>query len=346
MKNRRFRQIRWGALALLVGGVWGFCYCPGAGEWYARHCYPSISYGLSRLASVVPFSLEEVLVIGGGAAALVAMMAARSQGVRWRKLAAVVLESVLWLYVWFYWAWGMNYFRAGLLERVGVEHAVYDETRFRAFLADYTSRLNAAYLPEQPLDLPVLQELLQTAFGQVEAVYGLCRPYPFQHPKRSCCNALYSGVGVLGYMGPFFAESHVNHDLLVRQYPFTYAHELSHLLGVSSEAEANYWAYRICISSTDAYVRFCGYYGLLGYVLTNAQGALPQEDFVAWWQTVRPEVRRAYREHRLYWRQKYSPLLGHVQDKLYTLYLKGNKISSGQKNYAQVIDLLLSLSAL
>jgi len=39
---------------------------------------------------------------------------------------------------------------------------------------------------------------------------------------------------------------------------------------------------------------------------------------------------------------KYSPLIGDVQDWIYDLYLKGNKIESGRKNYSEVIGLLIS----
>ena len=39
----------------------------------------------------------------------------------------------------------------------------------------------------------------------------------------------------------------------------------------------------------------------------------------------------------------YSTLLGEVQNKIYNLFLKGNNIPSGRKNYAEVIGILLSL---
>lgn len=46
-------------------------------------------------------------------------------------------------------------------------------------------------------------------------------------------NDLYSAVGVLGFMWPFFNEIQLNGELLPEQLPFCYAHELSHQLGVS-----------------------------------------------------------------------------------------------------------------
>lgn len=39
---------------------------------------------------------------------------------------------------------------------------------------------------------------------------------------------------------------------------------------------------------------------------------------------------------------KYSPLVGNIQDWIYDLYLKGNKIESGRKNYSEVVGLLIS----
>ena len=54
-----------------------------------------------------------------------------------------------------------------------------------------------------------------------------------------------SRVAVTGYMGPFFTEFNLNQELLSVEYPFTYAHELAHRLGIASEAEANLYAYLV-----------------------------------------------------------------------------------------------------
>ncbi|MCB6276689.1 DUF3810 family protein, partial [Phocaeicola vulgatus] len=50
-----------------------------------------------------------------------------------------------------------------------------------------------------------------------------------------------------------------------------------------------------------------------------------------------------YEYKRMYWHERYSTLLGEVQNKIYNLFLKGNNIPSGRKNYAEVIGILLSL---
>ena len=144
-------------------------------------------------------------------------------------------------------------------------------------------------------------------------------------------------------MGPFFAEAQLNADLPDVQYPFTYAHEFSHVLGVSNEAEANYWAYRACTESPSTALQYCGYFGILPYVLSNASHLLSKDDFQTWLQTIRPEVKEQFNQKNEYWRNLYSPLIGSIQDFSYNLFLKGNQIPSGKKNYAEVIGLLLSL---
>lgn len=56
----------YGRLALLAAGVLYTLVCrymAGAGEWYARQVYPVVSGFLSAMSSIVPFSLEEWLVV-------------------------------------------------------------------------------------------------------------------------------------------------------------------------------------------------------------------------------------------------------------------------------------------
>ena len=224
-----------------------------------------------------------------------------------------------------------------------VEPAGYDEQAFHRFLVSYTDSLNQSYTAEVKTDLERMRQEIKEIYRQVPSMYGLALSRDYQHPKQVWFNPLYSGVGVLGYMGPFFAESQLNEELLPVQLPFTYAHELSHLLGVSNEAEANYWAYRVCRSSKRPAVRYSAYFGLLPYVLVNASSVLTEEEFREWIKTIRPEVVKDYEYKRMYWNERYSTLLGEVQNKIYNLFLKGNNIPSGRKNYAEVIGILLSL---
>ncbi len=318
-------------------------YMPDIAEWYAQTIYPPLSTALSAFSSLFPFPLEEILVISLILVLILSPIRLRKKGICLRKIFFREGEMLAWIYVWFYLGWGLNYYRHHIYTRLQTPPVAYEEQHFKDFLKDYTEKLNATYQPQTKIEGRVLRGHVGTFYAKLPAVYGLSKPRSWQIPKDFILTPLYSKVGVLGSMGPFFSEAQLNADLLEVQYPFTYAHEFSHLLGVSNEAEANYWAYRACTESDSPTLQYCGYFGLLPYVISNASHLLPKEDFRTWIQTLRPEVKEQYNAKNRYWQERYSPLIGNIQDFTYNLFLKGNKIPSGKKNYAEVIGLLLSL---
>lgn len=342
-KPRIIGRCRWALL--LVGLVFVvLCrYMPHLAEWYARMVYPSLSGILSAFSSLFPFPLMEVFVVGLILVLILCPIRLRKKGNRLRKIIFREVEILAWVYVWFYLGWGLNYYRYHIHTRLQTPPVAYEEQHFKDFLKEYTGQLNDTYQASTKIDSEELREHVVSFYTHLSPVYGLSKPQAWQTPKEFIFTPLYSKVGVLGSMGPFFAEAQLNADLPEVQYPFTYAHEFSHLLGVSNEAEANYWAYRACTESSSKALQYCGYFGLLPYVVSNASRLLPEEDFKAWTQTIRPEVREQFNRKNDYWRRKYSPFIGSIQDFSYNLFLKGNKIASGKKNYAEVIGLLLSL---
>ena len=124
--------------------------------------------------------------------------------------------------------------------------------------------------------------------------------------------------------------------------PSSYAHELSHLLGVSNEDEANFWAYQICKNSYIPAVKYSAYYSLLPYVLSNASRVLDEEEYKMYVLSIKPEIRQQLAEQQKFWRSKYSKTLGKIQSVIYDSMLKVNKIPSGTKNYSQVIELIIA----
>lgn len=343
MKRGRQSYIADGALALMFVCVILCSRSPVLGEWYARNLYPTVSLALSFVSAAVPISLDEVFVIGAVACMIIALIVAIVRHCGWKKIVLNCIRCIVGIYVWFYFGWGMNYFRYSIYERASVKRAAYNEAAFKEFLSEYTERLNENYVEAFDLEQRYIETNIKSEYDKVNKKYGLTKAQAFQHPKRSVCNGLYSSVGVLGYMGPFFCESHLNHDLLPNQLPFTYAHELSHLLSVSNEAEANWWAYKVCTSSSDTTIRYSGYYGIFGYVIKNARRLLSKEDYKTWVGTVRDEIKDDFMQQQEYWHDKYSPTIGKIQDWVYDLFLKGNKIKTGKQNYAEVVGIIMSI---
>lgn len=338
------RYLSYGLWLVLLAGILVCRYNVVAGEWYALHFYPVVSAVLSSLTGWIPFSLEEMLVVGG-AVGMTIYPIIMWRKKKWRQILRAEVEFLLWIYVWFYWGWGMNYFRQTFFHRAGVKPLAYDEQQFCEFLSSYTDSLNGAYYMVSLLDKETVHKEVLQIFSRIPTHYGLQLPSKVVSPKRVMFSALYSSVGVLGYMGPFFNEMQLNARLLTVQYPFTYAHELSHLLGVSNEAEANFWAYYTCTSSRNPYIRYAGYFGLLPYVAGNAQRLLSEERYSIWIKSIRPEVIKEFQAERKFWHAQYSPMIGAIQDWAYDHFLKANQIPAGKKNYAEVIQMIMAFDA-
>ena len=316
------------------------------GEWYSVVIYPVVSGFLSYAVSWIPFSLEEIVVAGAVLLLVFIIVNGIRKKIGFVKVLSQACEFLLWIYVWFYIGWGCNYYRESIYTRLGVERQAYDESVFKDFITDYADSLNSTY-EALPNDLfyvgyDYFEDHVKYAFAALPPSAGLSAPRQWQHPKRLLFNGLYSSVGVMGFVGPFFCETQLNADLLPAQLPFVYAHEFSHLLGVSSEDEANFWGYVICTGSDVPVVRYSGYYSVLPYVLVNASQVLSEEEYRSFVSAVNPEIIALYNAQRDYWNEKYSKILGDIQSSVYNAFLKGNKVSSGTASYLEVIDMIIS----
>ena len=328
-------------LTLLVAFILAARGSAAAGEWYATTIYPAVSAALSWSVSWIPFSMEEIFIVGAVILAAVVVVKGVMQRKRWWRILLPVGEIAAWIVVWFYIGWGMNYFRENIYGRTSVGRQQFSQERFEKFLQGYVENLNGSFTEDSLPDN--FKDDIKARFARIPSQMGLCAPREWQQDKKLLFNSLYSSVGVLGFMGPYFAEFQVNGELLPQQLPHCYAHEMSHLLGVSNEDEANYWAYTICTASDIPAVRYSGYFSLLPYVLSNARKVLLPDDYKDLLQSINPQILRQLDSQQKYWRGKYNPTLGTVQGYLYDLMLKGNKIPTGTKNYAQVIELVIAM---
>lgn len=316
---------------------------PLVAQWYAEVCYPLIARALSRVSSVTILSIDELAILLAGVWLLGIVVLWCFHRLRLKRFLYAFVLSMLWIYVWFYMAWGNNYFRSHIYTRAEVAPVAYNDSLFEHFAFQFADSLNAVYTLADLTDVDSMIAQVTQYYQHLPSSMGLLAPSECRKPKTLLFNRLYTSVGVLGFMGPFFNEFHLNADLLPMQYPFTYAHELSHTLGVTNEAEANYWAFCACNASSIPSVRYSAYLAVFPYVVGNAYQAFPPDMFKDWMQHIPTEVVSDYERQRTFWKEHYSPLLGAVQDYIYQLYLKGNNIPSGTRNYAEVVQLLLSL---
>lgn len=330
-------------LIILLVGITLMQLIPSWGHCYSNLVYPKLSWVITAFSSWIPFSIGDLFItLSIVALVCVPIFVYFKYHVKWRRLLRYCGEYLLWIYIWFYAAWGLNYSQIHFLSRTNIQPATYTSALFNRFIDRYITLLNNSYIDSVANKKAVKIEVPRLYMQISDSLKIHAPQHAYLRPKAMLFSNFISSVGVSGYMGPFFNEFHLNSNLLPIDYPATYAHEFAHLLGISQEAEANFYAYEICTRSSYKSIRFSGYFFVLGYVLRNAKMVMTDEQFNRIKTIIRPEIKQLYYYHRCYWRALYSPLLGALQNKLYELYLKSNKIENGQRNYSQVVELLIS----
>ena len=332
-------------LILLALVIWCMRSAPAA-DFYAAHVYPAISSGLSRVASFVGVSLMEITVVLLVIAFIAIIVRAVRHHTGFFKCLWKEIKLLAWAFVWFYAAWGLNYYRSDIFTRTESVSTPYEEAEFHEFLDEFAEQLNGNWCAIPQIDADAVEQHVKAWYATLPAEVGLCRPKAWQHPKRTIFNRIYSAVGVLGYIGPFFDEMHINRDVRPLEYPFIFAHEYSHVLGVSNEAEANFWAFENCRHSTAQEFRYSAWFMLLTHTAGNIRSLLGDEAFEAWLGTLRPEIHADLEASRAYWRDLRWPWLAKLQNRVYNVFLRSNRIADGTKNYGQALRLVLTLSDL
>ena len=353
--------------------LWGFI--------YTTRIYPIIGSLLSPISGLFPFAVGDIFI----ALSIVWVIFYPIYEIKWRKqlakrfffLAAKrgcypkkkvvfgrVAEYLLWVYAWFYIAWGLNYSQPNIYCRTGMKPAEVSEAKFREFAYRYADSIN--YLSEERrvkseetafddqresqfngmVDEGLknrVRDAVLKGYNEIGAKEGINAPFN-QHPhaKTMLFTPLSSMSGVTGSMGPFFCEFTLNGDIRPHDYPAIYAHEFAHLLGIANEGEANFYSYIVCTASSDKAVKFSGYYHIFFHVLRNVFDILGEKEGEKFLKYIRPEIIQLAKSDRNYWLSKRCKALDAAQDFIFDLYLRGNHVAEGRKSYSGVVGLILA----
>lgn len=341
--------------------LWGFI--------YTTRIYPIIGTLLSPISGFFPFAVGDIFIALSIAwvifypiyeiglrkklARRYFFLAAKKGSYPKKKVVfGRVAEYLLWVYAWFYIAWGLNYSQPNIYDRTGMKPVEVSEAKFKAFAYQYADSLNALSISEKfffsdsiaddGLKNRVRDAVLKE-YNKIGYKEGINAPFN-QHPhaKTMVFTPLSSMSGVTGSMGPFFCEFTLNGDILPHDYPATYAHEFAHFLGVANEGEANFYSYIVCTVSADKLVRFSGYYHIFFHVLNNVFDILGEKEGERFLKHIRPEIIQLAKSDRRYWLSKRCKALDAAQDFIFELYLRGNHVAEGRKSYSGVIGLILA----
>ena len=336
--------------------LWGFI--------YTTRIYLIIGSLLSPISGLFPFAVGDIFI----ALSIVWVIFYPIYEIKWRKqlakrfffLAAKrgcypkkkvvfgrVAEYLLWVYAWFYIAWGLNYSQPNIYCRTGMKPVEVSEAKFREFAYRYADSINSLSeefngMVDDGLKNRVRDAVLK-GYNEIGAKEGINAPFN-QHPhaKTMLFTPLSSMSGVTGSMGPFFCEFTLNGDIRPHDYPAIYAHEYAHLLGIANEGEANFYSYIVCTASSDKAVKFSGYYHIFFHVLRNVFDILGEKEGEKFLKYISPGIIQLARSDRQYWISKRCKALDAAQDFIFDLYLRGNHVAEGRKSYSGVVGLILA----
>ena len=345
--------------------LWGFI--------YTTRIYPIIGTLLSPISGFFPFAVGDIFIalsivwvifypiyeIGLRkklARRYFFLTAKRGSYPKKKVVFGRVAEYLLWVYAWFYIAWGLNYSQPNIYARIEMKPVEVSEAKFKAFAYQYADSLNALSISSDIARSSIfsdsivddglknrVRDAILKEYNKIGYKEGINAPFN-QHPhaKTMVFTPLSSMSGVTGSMGPFFCEFTLNGDILPHDYPATYAHEFAHFLGVANEGEANFYSYIVCTASADKQVRFSGYYHIFFHVLNNVFDILGEKEGERFLKHIRPEIIQLAKSDRRYWLSKRCKALDAAQDIIFDFYLKGNHVAEGRKSYSGVIGLILA----
>lgn len=133
-------------LALFLLLVWCVQIVPGLGNAYAQYVYPAIARVLSSFSRLVPFAIGDLFIALSIAGLLLYPVYARHiRKQRWKSILLADAKYLLWVYVWFYLAWGLNYSQKNFYERTHIPYIAYTPENFQKFVDSYIKNLNGSY---------------------------------------------------------------------------------------------------------------------------------------------------------------------------------------------------------
>jgi len=321
-------------------------------ENYSNGIYPLISKVQRSIFGWIPFSIGDlfyaflVLVIIFKTVQLIKIIFRKRMN-RQYLLSGLkqVIFFFLFVYVFFYGLWGLNYNRKGISYQLNLEVKKYslEEIDTVANLLQQQLNFYAAGVHMRQRDsFNKKRTLFEKA---AEAYLYANNKYPFlNYDPQSIKPSLYSYLGnyfgFQGYYNPFSGEGQVNTTIPKVLEPYVSAHEVAHQLGYAKENEANFVAFIACKAYPNNIYRYSMYFDMYLYAITE----IDKRDSVlarSYNAKLHPQAKKdidEYRNFLIKYRNQVEPIISWIYDG----YLQANDQPEGKKTYNMVVAFLIA----
>lgn len=322
---------------------------------HARALFRWLSIPISRVTSLIPFSLTEAAVVLGIPLAvtlliiwIVRLVKRPGKAVRIARLARTAAWTLSVAYLMFMLLHGLNYARLPVGQSFDLpvrERTAAELRETAAWLVDQTNRVRSLSEEDESgvfVLSPDIGATLKTAAAAYAAAaddYPLLAGPPIR-PKGVFLSHYWSYTGITGVYMPFFVESNVNIDVPEHTIPETALHEIAHTRGFAREDEAGFLAFLTGIYSDNPDF---AYSVLLGAALRslNALGGIDAEGYQAVAAQLSDAVWRDLHAAGAYWKQFEGPVQ-EASTKVNDAYLQANLQEDGVRSYGRMVDLVLA----
>lgn len=253
----------------------------------------------------------------------------------------------------FVWFCGINYSRKDFADYIGLEKKAASTTQLKElceYLMEQTNNARQSCGEDENGVFSYQASTREMAKKANKAYENIAVEYEalgghFGLAKGIFASDKMSYTKIVGIFVPYTLEANVNQDVPKFNTPADICHELAHLRGFMKEEEANFIAYLVCVQSEEPEFVYSG--NLLA--LIYAVNALGKEDSAAYEEVMgklSQQVKADMEQEEQYWLQyekdRAATTVAKVTDQVNDTYLKVNGISSGVKNYGEMVDLLLN----
>lgn len=251
----------------------------------------------------------------------------------------------LFIYVFFYGLWGLNYSRKGITYQLNLEVKKYALADLDTVAEIVQQRLNF-YADNIDLKQRDSFNKKRVLFEKATEAYLYANnSYPFltyeaQSIKPSIFSYLGNYFGFQGYYNPFSGEAQVNTTIPSFLEPYVSTHEVGHQLGYAKENEANFVGFLACKSYPNNTYRYSMYFDMYLYVMSELavkDSALA----LAYKEKLHPQVKADIAEYKSFFK-KYRNPIEPIISSLYDGYLQANDQPEGKRTYNMVVAYLIA----
>ena len=310
-------------------------------KWYSQKTYPVIASVFSNISSVFPFSIDDTFYLLLITVFLVLLFSIIIKKISFSRALNLTLNTLAITFTAFYLFWGFNYFRSNLNQRLDIPEQNPDKEKFISQLEILIENTNKSYCSFEEFNKNQIDSLVEDSYKNLASALKIRYPLGKRKAKNITLSGFFAKAGISGYYGPFFSEIHVNNKILPVEYPFVLAHEKAHQFGITSEAEANFYAWLVCTQSPSKQLKYSANLTILRFFLYEGYQLKEYPEIIA---KLDDRVKADFNKIRDHWDNLRNEKVDRIATKVNDAYLKSNKIEKGIEDYTGVVKFVMDFS--